>query len=112
MNKKQDKNIADVCFDETAKSLKDGNEITANKTGSVIISFDEYLTYLPPDHDRILREYKIEQFPDLFSIKNLDNDMESIVPTLHVSKPIKFFSALCDAKINFEYKRIKEKVTN
>lgn len=117
MSKKWDKEELEKPVVVIVKSFDSKEKIdvqsSVEKTGSLVVPLEEYTALYSSEHESLLREYRMGQFPDLFSIKNITNDdVESLVPALRSSRPVKIFAALYEAKFKSDLKKSKNKLSN
>lgn len=78
-----------------------------SKTKSLISTLEEYERKLESDYNTLPQETQLETFPELFQIRNVENDKDSTVPILVISRPLRIFTALYEA--NFKSMLEKER---
>lgn len=85
---------------------------TTTNSNSLIVPLEDYVRTISPDYAQLSKEYRLGSFPDLFEIRGLENDKESTVPALAVSRPVKVFTALYEAKFKSILEEEKKKIPN
>jgi len=82
------------------------------KRESVIMPLDLWPVQLTKKELEAYRTYKLSCFPDLFEVRNLENDKFSTVPTLSLTKPVRFYSTLIEGAMLARDEEKKKKVNH
>lgn len=90
-------------FKQTGKVEKEEN---------LVVPIEEYISELPFDYNEAIKNYNIEQFPELFNTKSPKDDVETIVPELKMTKPTRLLTALYETNIIIAIKKRKNKIFN
>lgn len=97
--------------DEENLPLSIKTKTTANSS-SLIVPLEDYVRTISPDYAQLSKEYRLGSFPDLFEIRGLENDKESTVPALAISRPVKVLTALYEAKFKSILEEKRKKVSS
>lgn len=82
------------------------------KNQSLIVPLEEYAGYMNPSEEKAYRDYKRQQFPELFDVQGLEDDKASEVPSLALTRPARIFATLLEAKMKEQEQELKNKVVH
>jgi hypothetical protein len=80
------------------------------KKEKIIIPIEDWPTKLTNTEMVAYRQYKQQEFPELFETKKCEDDKASEVPCLALTKPARIFSALLETSIKFQREEKKKKL--
>ena len=79
---------------------------------SLIVPIEEWPSKMTKSELVAYKEYKRQEFPELFEIKGLDNDKSSEVPFLALIRPARIFATLLQTSVRKQLEKNKNKITN
>lgn len=93
------------------EALGDSLEIKKVKIPeSLIIPLEAWPTKMNKNELKAFKEYQRNQFPELFEIKNVENDKFSEVPFLKLTKPARIFASFLETAIKIQEDEKKKKI--
>lgn len=82
----------------------------SKKNQSLIIPIKDCVAYMSPNNEKAYSNYKLQQFPEIFDIKGLEDDKASEVPFLALTRSTRFFVTLLEAKTKEQEQGLKNKM--
>lgn len=79
---------------------------------NIIIPIEDYAGMPTPSQMQAIKQYALEQFPEMFVDKQHRDDVETNVLGLKANMSAKLYAALLEAKISYDLKAAKTKKRN
>lgn len=95
---------------ETQNSSFDISKKVSVIPESLIIPIESWPTRMNKSELKAYKEYQRSQFPELFEIKNIENDRASEVPFLKLTKPDRIFASFLETAVKIQEEEKKKKV--